>query len=164
MQLLFHCNNGSKNLPHCYVIQKFSVLLGALANLRKTTVSFDLYVRESNENLKIAIKIIYKYLRFSFDSPSYLCPSAWNTLLPREGFTWNLIHMRNFAKSVEIKRSLILYMLIRRILWAPNNANKGPMGFISAFKGLKYGTNNFTWTSINISSYIYLLISTNLMH
>jgi hypothetical protein len=30
-----------------------------------------IYTRESNENPKSAIKIIYKYLRFSFDSPSY---------------------------------------------------------------------------------------------
>ena len=30
------------------------------------------YEGESNENLKSAIRIIYKHLRFSFDSSSYL--------------------------------------------------------------------------------------------
>jgi len=39
-------------------------------------------------------------------------------------------------KGKSLKKPLTLYLLMWRIWWAPNNASKWQMGFISAFKGL----------------------------
>jgi len=56
-------------MQSCYTIYEYS-------NLNEQCLE-----GESNENLKSAIKNIYKYLRFSFDSPSYLT-DAWNLIFP----------------------------------------------------------------------------------
>jgi len=69
------------------------------------------------------------------------CPARSHSLYPLSysahisHYTW--VVQRQLNNQTTSTQHLTLYLQTWRILWAPNNASKGQMGFNLAFKGLK---------------------------